>query len=105
MERQDTHVLRDSPRTHIGFRGFTGVIRPSAEIVAKLARYAPPDLSDAMQGSYTLDPAIRPLYPFAGRIAGPEGTVAVPRGACNVIKVAMEQTRTGDEVLVNARGL
>src|SRR5438876_3565421 len=105
MERQDTHALRDTPRTHIGFRGFTEVIRPSAEIVAKLARYAPPDLSDAMQGSYTLDPAIRPLYPFPGRIAGPAVTVAVPRGAFNIIKFGMQQTREGDVLVINAWGL
>jgi len=28
-------------------------------------------LSDVMRGVYTLDPAIRPTWPFAGRIAGP----------------------------------
>lgn len=92
-------------RTHVGFRGYTEVPRPSAALIEQLARFAPPDLSDAMQGSYTLDPAIRPLYPFTTRIAGPAVTVAVPRGAFNIIKFAMEQTQQGDVLVVNAWGL
>jgi len=81
------------------------VKRPSADLVRRLAAYAPPDLSDAMNGGYTLDPSIRPLYPFRGRIAGPAVTVAVPRGAFNVIKFGMQQTREGDVMVINAWGL
>ena len=105
MERVDTRAVSDTPLTHVGFRGYTEVPRLPAELIAQLARYAPPDLSDAMQGSYTLDPAIRPLYSFTGRIAGPAVTVAAPRGAFNVIKFAMEQTRPGDVLVVNVWGL
>jgi 4-hydroxy-4-methyl-2-oxoglutarate aldolase len=79
--------------------------RPSVDLVHRLAAYAPPDLSDAMNGGYTLDPSIRPLYPFRGRIAGPAVTVAVPRGAFNVIKFGMQQTREGDVMVINAWGL
>ncbi len=86
----------------IGFRGFTHVPRPSADTVRRLAAYAPPDLSDAMHGAYTLDPAIRPLYQFSGRVAGPAVTVCVPQGAFNIIKFAMQQTKPGDVVVVNA---
>jgi 4-hydroxy-4-methyl-2-oxoglutarate aldolase len=88
--------------THIGFRSFANVPRLPADAIARLAAYAPPDLSDAMHGSYTLDPAIRPLYPFATRVAGPAVTVCAPQGAFNIIKVAMEQTRPGDVLVINA---
>jgi regulator of RNase E activity RraA len=90
---------------HIGFRAYTHVPRPPADIVAHLAEYAPPDLSDAMYGSHTLDPAIGPLYPFSARIAGPAVTVCAPQGAFNIVKVAMEQTRPGDVLVVNACGI
>jgi 4-hydroxy-4-methyl-2-oxoglutarate aldolase len=92
-------------REQLGFRGFRTVERPSADLVRRLASYAPPDLSDAMNGGYTLDPSIGPLYSFRGRIAGPAVTVAVPRGAFNVIKFGMQQTREGDVMVINAWGL
>ena len=92
-------------KEHLGFRGFRTVERPSVDLVRRLAAYAPPDLSDAMNGGYTLDPSIGPLYPFRGRIAGPAVTVAVPRGAFNVIKFGMQQTREGDVMVINAWGL
>ena len=92
-------------KEHLGFRGFRTVERPSVDLVRRLAAYAPPDLSDAMNGAYTLDPSIGPLYSFRGRIAGPAVTVAVPRGAFNVIKFGMQQTREGDVMVINAWGL
>ena len=98
-------INRMDGRERVGFRGFRTVKRPSADLVRRLVAYAPPDLSDAMNGGYTLDPRIRPLYPFQGRIAGPAVTVAVPRGAFNIIKFAMQQTREGDVLVVNAWGL
>ncbi len=91
--------------THIGFRGFTNLVRPPADLVKRLAEFAPPDLSDVTRGACTLDPAIRPLWPFAGRIAGPAVTVCVPQGSLNPIKFAMEQCRPGDVMVVNARGI
>jgi regulator of RNase E activity RraA len=98
-------VNRADGHERVGFRGFRAVERPSVEVVHRLAAYAPPDLSDAMHGGYTLDPKIRPLYPFPGRIAGPAVTVAVPRGAFNIIKFGMQQTREGDVLVINAWGL
>jgi 4-hydroxy-4-methyl-2-oxoglutarate aldolase len=98
-------INRADGRERVGFRGFRTVDRPSTDLVRRLAAYAPPDLSDAMSGGYTLDPQIRPVYPFRGRIAGPAITVAVPRGAFNIIKFAMQQTRDGDVLVINAWGL
>jgi len=91
--------------THIGSRGFTRVPRPAADLVKRLGEYPPPDLSDVTRGAYTLDPAIHPLWPFAGRVAGPAVTVVVPQGSLNPIKFAMEQVRPGDVMVVNARGI
>jgi regulator of RNase E activity RraA len=91
--------------SHLGARGFTQIARPSTDLIRRLAAYAPPDLSDVTRGAYTLDPAIRPIWPFAGRIAGPAVTVVVPQGSLNPIKFAMAQTRPGDVMVVNARGV
>jgi len=90
--------------SNIGFRGYTGVERPDPDLIRRLAAYAPPDLSDAMHGGYTMDPAIRPFYAFAERIAGPAVTVAVPRGANAVVRFGLDQARRGDVVVVNAWG-
>ncbi len=95
---------RTGSDTHIGFRGFTIVSRPAPTLIQRLAAYPPSDLSDVMRGAYTLDPAISPIWPFAGRIAGPAVTVVVPQGSLNPIKFAMQQTRPGDILVVNARG-
>jgi len=89
----------------IGFRAVTNVRRPLADVVRRLGACAPPDLSDAMNGSYTMDPAIRPLYPFEGRVAGPAVTVSVPQGSFNIITFAMEQTRPGDVLVISAHGI
>lgn len=91
--------------THIGTRAYTAVPRPAADVVKRLGEYPPPDLSDVTRGVYTLDPAIHPLWPFTGRIAGPAVTVVVPHGSLNPIKFAMEQVRPGDVMVVNARGI
>lgn len=90
---------------HVGFRGIRTIPRPSPDLVHRLAEYAPPDLSDAMNGAHTLDPRIRPLYAFRRRIAGPAVTVAVPRGAFNIIKFGMQQTQPGDIMVINAWGI
>jgi regulator of RNase E activity RraA len=91
--------------THLGTRGYTQITRPSADVIRRLAGFAPPDLSDVTRGAYTLDPAIRCIWPFAGRIAGPAVTVAVPQGSLNPIKFGMAQTKPGDIMVVNARGI
>ena len=98
-------IDRGEAHGRVGFRGFRTVARPPADVVRRLAAYAPPDLSDAMNGGCTVDPEIRPLYPLQGRIAGPAVTVAVPGGAFNVIKFGMQQTRPGDVLVINAWGL
>ncbi len=90
---------------YLGFRGIRAIPRPSPDLVRQLAEYAPPDLSDAMNGAHTLDPRIRPLYSLRRRIAGPAVTVAVPRAAFNIIKFGMQQTRRGDVMVINAWGI
>ncbi len=93
------------PLEQLGFRGYQAIRRPPQELVDRLAKFAPPDLSDVMRGSYTVHPSIQPLYPVRRRIAGPAVTVAVPRGAFNVIKFGMQQTQPGDVMVVNAWGI
>jgi 4-hydroxy-4-methyl-2-oxoglutarate aldolase len=88
----------------VGFRAFTGIERPHQELVQRLAAYAPPDLSDAMNGGYTVKPGIHPLYAFTRRIAGPATTVSVPRGANDVVRFAIDQAMPGDVLVINACG-
>jgi regulator of RNase E activity RraA len=90
--------------TNLGYRGFTEIRRPSPDLVARVAAYAPPDLSDVTGGAYTLDAAIRPIWPVPVRVAGPAVTVVAPQGSFNVIKYGMEQVKPGDVMVVNARG-
>ncbi len=89
----------------LGFRGIRTVRRPPRNLIDQLAEYAPPDLSDAMNAAHTIDPRIRPLYPLRQRVAGPAVTVAVPRGAFNIIKFGMQQTHPGDVMVINAWGI
>ena len=77
-------------REHLGFRGFRTVERPSADLVRRLAAYAPPDLSDAMNGGYTLDPASGLCTPFGDESRDPPSQSPFPGGpsmssnsACN----------------------
>ncbi len=88
----------------VGFRAFTGIERPDQELVRRLSAYAPPDLSDAMNGGYTVTPEIQPLSASTRRVAGPAITVAVPRGANDVVRFAIDQALPGDVLVINAWG-
>lgn len=89
----------------LGYRVFTEVARPSAELVARLAEFDTPDLADAMQKSGVVDGGIRPIYLPMSRFAGPALTVSLPTGSYLVKKVALDLTRAGDVLVLAARGL
>lgn len=89
---------------HVGFRAWTKVRRPSRDLIDQLATYAPPDLADAMRGAGAMDTGIRPLYRPMRKIAGPAITVSVPYGTLSIVKLGMQQTQSGDIIVINAKG-
>ena len=89
---------------HVGFQAWTKVSRPRRELVDRLAVHTPPDLADAMHGAGAMGAEIRPLYLPIRKIAGPAVTVSVPNATLSVVKLGMQQTQSGDVVVVNARG-
>lgn len=87
-----------------GFRTYPSPPPPADELVAALADASSTDLSDVLDGVYTVDGAIRPLVPLDGRIAGPALTVSVTPGNGLMIRKALRMARPGDVVVVNAFG-
>ena len=88
----------------VGFRVFTALQRPDLELLRLFEPLRTPDISDAMNRAGTMDNGIRPVNVPAKQAIGPAVTVSVPTGAFNVIKAGMQQTRSGDVLVINARG-
>jgi len=87
----------------IGFRVFTEVNRPSEELVSRFREKRSCDLSDVMNRSQTMT-GIAPIYRPVPRVVGPAITASLPAGGINMLKVGMEQTRSGDVFVVNSQG-
>ncbi len=87
--------LRREPRT------FASI---DAEFVSAFRNLGSADLSDAMHQSGSMDTAIQALHPPASRIIGPALTVAVPSGANEVRRAAIEMTQPGDVLVIAGRG-
>jgi 4-hydroxy-4-methyl-2-oxoglutarate aldolase len=89
----------------LGFRVVTAISRPSHDLVTRFAKIRSADLSDAMQEANIMDHGLHPLYRPMACAVGPAVTIAVPRGChFGLIKFGLQQTRSGDVVVVNARG-
>ena len=88
----------------IGHRVHTHVNRPDPELVKRFACLSTPDIADAMNNSYTLDRAIRPVYTPIKRVAGPAITVSSPTASLAVLKIGLSLTQPGDIVVANAQG-
>lgn len=88
----------------LGYRVFTEVERPPAELVQKFSELATPDIADSMQRTGVVSSRIQPIYRPIPRVAGPAVTVSVPEGAFNMRKIAMEMARSGDVLVVAGRG-
>ncbi len=88
----------------VGFRVYATALRAEPTLLAKFAGLRTPDISDAMNRAGTMDNGIQAAYRPMGRVIGSAVTVSVPTGAFNVIKAAMQQTRRGDVLVINARG-
>jgi 4-hydroxy-4-methyl-2-oxoglutarate aldolase len=84
---------------------FREVDRPDREIVERFRSVPTADLADVMHKRGSVDPAIRPVFLPIPKVVGPAVTVSVPDGAFEVIKIALEMTKPGDVVVINARGI
>jgi regulator of RNase E activity RraA len=88
----------------IGFRVYTSVRRPAADLIERLRALRAVDLSDSMNRAGTMDNGIYSITQPAKPIIGVAVTVSVPNGAFNVVKAGMQQTQRGDVLVINARG-
>ena len=88
----------------VGFRVNTSVTRPDAKLLQRFAAPHSADLCDVMNKAGAVDCAIRAVYAPMKKVVGPAVTVSAPTGALNIVKEAMQQTRPGDVLVVNARG-
>ncbi|TAJ46922.1 MAG: RraA family protein [Herbiconiux sp.] len=97
-----THPIERRP---LGMREFPRQHGPAAEIVAGLRAFTSTDLSDAMNGAFSMDSALRPAYAGMPRFAGTAVTVAAPTGAVSVRTRAMDLAGEGDVLVVNVQGV
>jgi 4-hydroxy-4-methyl-2-oxoglutarate aldolase len=88
----------------LGFRISSSVDRPDPKLVAELAEIPTTDLSDVMYGSATMTHRIAPVWGPVKRVAGPAVTISVPTASFNVLKAGLNQSQSGDVVVVNAFG-
>jgi len=86
-----------------GFRVFTKIHRPPAELVAALGSLETTYLADAMNRFGGLGSNVRPADP-AMRMAGPAVTVRVPPGDNLMVYKAFEVAQPGDVIVIEARG-
>jgi len=88
---------------NVGFRVFTRVARPPADLVAALGRLETVYLSDAMNRFGGMDRNIRPAD-AAMRLAGPAVTVRVAPGDNLMVFRALEVAQPGDVIVIESRG-
>jgi regulator of RNase E activity RraA len=89
----------------VGFKVFRRSSRPDVALLQRFAELHTADLSDAMNRSGTMDRGIQPVFTPFKRVVGPAVTISAPTGAFNLVKIGMEQTRSGDVLVINARGV
>lgn len=86
-----------------GFRVRTDHPSHPPELVARLANFDTPTISDTLNRLYALDSGIQCLTE-ADHLAGPVCTVAVYPGDNLMVHKALDVARPGDVIVVNARG-
>jgi regulator of RNase E activity RraA len=86
-----------------GFRVFTRIQRPPAELVAGLGALETTYITDAMNRFGGMDRNVRPADP-AMRMAGPAITVRVPPGDNLMVYKAFEIAKPGDVIAIESRG-
>ena len=88
---------------NVGFRVFTEIPRPAANLVSEFAKVETTFLSDAMNRFGGMGDNIRPADPVM-RLAGPAITVRVAPGDNLMVYKAFEIAQPGDVLVIEARG-
>jgi regulator of RNase E activity RraA len=86
----------------LGYRVIQSISRPDPALVAALGQHYSADLADAMKKHGAMSMAIRPVYRPMPRIAGPAVTACLPTSSFSMAKMAMDQCRPGDVLVLNA---
>lgn len=87
-----------------GLRVYTSFDRPDEDLVARFAPHNSADLSDVLHKSGTMDGGLQQIYRPMRRFVGVAVTASLPTGALTMLKMAVQQTRPGDVLVVNAYG-
>jgi regulator of RNase E activity RraA len=85
-----------------GFRMRRHDDRPAREVVAGLAAFDSPEVSDLLNRLYTMSSAIRPVTAPELRICGPACTVKVFPGDNLMVHKALDIAAPGDVIVVDA---
>jgi RraA family protein len=84
-----------------GFRIRQTISRPDSGIIARLARFPCPDISDMLNRLYTMKPEIKNLT-SKQRICGPATTVKVYPGDNLMVHKSLDIAQPGDVLVVDA---
>lgn len=88
----------------LGLRIFTEIPRPTEGDLRALSQAGTCDLSDVMRGSGVMDSGLHPVYAPMKRIFGTAITVDLTPGDGLLLRAAIDATRPGDVIVVNAHG-
>ena len=86
-----------------GFRGDSKYTRVSADLIAKLSKFETPDISDALNRMFTMDPAIRNVANDKA-LCGPALTVKVFPGDNLMVHKALDIAKPGDVIVIDTSG-
>jgi len=83
-----------------GFRIKTKFVRPNPALIAKIAEYETPDISDMLNRMYTMSPGIRGISESC-RVVGPACTVKVYPGDNLMVHKALDVAQPGDVIVID----
>jgi len=89
--------------SHVGFRVFSQIERPAAQVLALFQGVESTHVSDAMHRFYGMDLSIKPVSPEM-RAVGPAITVRTRPGDNLIVYKAMEIAAPGDILVIEYRG-
>lgn len=88
----------------IGYRVFRAPTKANPDIVKQLQQFDVPDLCDTMKHQGTMF-GINSVYENHKRVAGTAITLSVTVPNIDMLRVALEECKEGDVLVVNARGI
>lgn len=83
-----------------GFRIRSTIQRPPADLIARIAEYQTPDISDMLNRMYTMNPGIKGVDDSC-RIVGPACTVKVFPGDNLMVHKALDVAQPGDVIVID----